>query len=151
MISQFYGQFSRSSRILGHFWKFRKISNSQNTNISYIILKRVISRFQIYNLFREKFKFSVFTKALKNFTKYIIAFIFSKFKYFAKKINIWNLQITRFKTIFDMFVFQEFETSKNGLNSDYFAKIAHAIAKSKYFPNIFNDSDSPINSLSDDI
>ena len=44
-----------------------------------------------------------------------------------------------------------FRTSKNGLNSDYFAKIAHKIAKSKYFPNIFNDSDSPINSLSDDI
>ena len=30
-------------------------------------------------------------------------------------------------------------------------KIAHKIAKSKYFPNIFNDSASPINSLSDDI
>ena len=42
-------------------------------------------------------------------------------------------------------------TSKNGLNSDHFAKIAHKSAKSKYFPNILNDSDSPINSLSDDI
>ena len=37
-----------------------------------------------------------------------------------------------------------FRTSKIGLNSDYFAKIAHKIAKSKYFPNILNDSDSPI-------
>ena len=56
--------------------------------------------------------------------------------------------------IYDMFVLQEFEifqTSKNGLNSDCFAKIAHKIAKSKYFPNILNDSDSRINSLSDDI
>ena len=44
-----------------------------------------------------------------------------------------------------------FRTSKNGLNSDYFANIAHKIAKSKYFPNILNDSDSRINSLSDDI
>ena len=44
-----------------------------------------------------------------------------------------------------------FQTSKNGLNSDYFAKIAHKIAKSKYFPDILNDSDSPVNSLSDDI
>ena len=44
-----------------------------------------------------------------------------------------------------------FQTSKNGLKSDYFAKIAHKIAKPKYFPNIFDDSDSPINSLSDDI
>ena len=29
-----------------------------------------------------------------------------------------------------------FRTSKNGLNSDYFAKNAHKIAKSKYFPDI---------------
>ena len=42
-----------------------------------------------------------------------------------------------------------FRTSKNGLKSDYFANIAHKIAKSKYFSNIFDDSDSPINSLSD--
>ena len=44
-----------------------------------------------------------------------------------------------------------FRTSENGLNSACFAKIAHKIAKPKYFPNIFYDSDSPINSLSDDI
>ena len=44
-----------------------------------------------------------------------------------------------------------FRTSKNGLNSDYFAKIVHKIAKSKYFSNIFYDWDSPINSLSDDV
>ena len=86
LISRFYGQFPRSSRILGHFWKFEKISNSQNTYISYIILKWVIWRFQIYNLFHEKFKFRGFTKAFKNFAKYIIAFIFAKFKYFAKQI-----------------------------------------------------------------
>ena len=28
LVSRFYEQFSRSSRILGHFWKFEKISNS---------------------------------------------------------------------------------------------------------------------------
>ena len=44
-----------------------------------------------------------------------------------------------------------FRTPKNGLKSDYFTKIAHKVAKPKYFPNIFDDSDSPINSLSDDI
>ena len=42
-----------------------------------------------------------------------------------------------------------FRTSKNGLNSDYVAKIVHGIAKSKYFPDILNDLDSPVNSLSD--
>ena len=40
----------------------------------------------IYNLFREKFKFRGFTKAFTNFAKYIIAFIFAKFKYLAKQI-----------------------------------------------------------------
>ena len=44
-----------------------------------------------------------------------------------------------------------FRTSKNGLNSDYFAKNAHKIGKSKYFYDILNDSDLPINSLSDNI
>ena len=38
------------------------------------------------SLFREKFKFRGFTKAFTNFAKYIIAFIFAKFKYFAKQI-----------------------------------------------------------------
>ena len=32
-----------------------------------------------------------------------------------------------------------FRTSKNGLNSDHFAKNAHKIAKSKHFPDILND------------
>ena len=44
-----------------------------------------------------------------------------------------------------------FQTFKNGLNSGYFAKNAHKIAKSKYLPDIIDDSDSLINSLSDDI
>ena len=34
----------------------------------------------------KKFKFRGFTKAFKNFAKYIITFIFAKFKYFAKQI-----------------------------------------------------------------
>ena len=44
-----------------------------------------------------------------------------------------------------------FQSSENGLKSDYFAKIAHKIAKSKYFLNIFYDSNSPINSFFDDV
>ena len=123
LISRFYGQFSQSSRILGHVWKFEKISDSWNMNIIYIILKRVIWRFQIYNLFREKFKFRGFTKAFKNFAKYIIAFIFAKFKYFENKLYIWNLQITRFKMIYDICLCSKslklFRTSRNDLNSDY--------------------------------
>ena len=56
--------------------------------------------------------------------------------------------------IYNMFGFQEseiFSNFQNGLNSDYFAKNAHKIAKSKYFSDILNDSDTAINSLSDDI
>ena len=84
LISRFYEQFSRSSRILGHFWKYEKMSNSQNTNISYIILKRVIWRFQIYNLFREIFKFredksnNVFREILTCFRKTAKSEFFSK-------------------------------------------------------------------------
>ena len=114
-----------------------------------MILKLVIWRFQIYNILRETFR--RFTKAFKNFSKYIIGFIFTKFKYFTKEI-ICNIQITHFKMIHDMFVFYDFEIFSNfqkGLNSDYFAKIVHKIAKSKYFPDISNDLDSPINSLFD--
>ena len=68
------------------FWKFEKISNSYNTKVSYIILKWVIWRFQIYNLFREIFKFrenksnNVFREILKCFRKT------AKFEFFAKNI-----------------------------------------------------------------
>ena len=75
LVSRFYEQFSRNRRNLGHFRKFEKISNSQNMNILYIILKHVIWRFQIYNLFREIFKFredksnNVFREICKCFRK----------------------------------------------------------------------------------
>ena len=105
LISRFYEQFSRSSRNLGHFWKFDKISNSQNTNISYIILKRVIWRFQIYNLFREIFKFRE-DKAIMYFAKFLNAFVKPRNLNISRnKLYIWNLQTTRFKMIYDMFVF----------------------------------------------
>ena len=44
-----------------------------------------------------------------------------------------------------------FLTFKNSQNFDNFAKTAHKIAKAKYFSDIENDSDSPINYISDDI
>ena len=58
--------------------------------MSYIILKRVIWRFQICNLFREKLKFRGFTKAFKNFVKYIIAFIFAKINVVSAAIYIMS-------------------------------------------------------------
>ena len=86
LVSRFYEQFSRNRRNLGHFRKFEKISNSQNMNILYIILKHVIWRFQIYNLFREIFKSredksnNVFREIRKCFRKT------AKFEFFAKQI-----------------------------------------------------------------
>ena len=68
LVSRFYEQFSRNRRNLGHFRKFEKISNSQNMNILYIILKHVIWRFQIYNLFREDKSNNVFREIRKCIT-----------------------------------------------------------------------------------
>ena len=86
LVSRFYEQFSRNRQNLGHFRNFEKISNSQNMNILHIILKHVIWRFQIYNLFREIFKFredksnNVFREIRKCFRKT------AKFEFFAKQI-----------------------------------------------------------------
>ena len=77
--------FSRNCRNLDHFREFERISNSKNINMLYIILKHVIWRLQIYNLFREIFKFRDFKKAFMNFTKSIIVHIFAIFQYFAKQ------------------------------------------------------------------
>ena len=76
LISRFYDQFRKNFRLLEY------------EHISYIILKRVIWRFQIHNLFREIFKFrkdksnNVFREILKYFRKT------SKFSFFAKQ-NIY--------------------------------------------------------------
>ena len=101
----------------------------------------------------ERMRRCGFTKAFKNFAKYIIAFIFAKFKYFAKQIIYLESPDHPFQNDIRLCSKSSkfFRSSKNDLNSDYFAKIAHKIAKSRYFANIFNDSDSRINSLSDDI
>ena len=86
LISLFYEQLSPSSRNLGHFWKFEKISNFWNTKLLYVNLKRVIWRFQIYNLFLEIFKFredksnNVFREIYKCFCKT------AKFEFFVKQI-----------------------------------------------------------------
>ena len=70
LVSRFYEQFSRNRRNLGHFRKFEKISNSQNMNILCIILKHVIWRFQIYNLFLEIFKFREIRKCFRKTAKF---------------------------------------------------------------------------------
>ena len=91
LVSRFYEQFSRNRRNLGHFRKFEKISNSYNMNILYIILKHVIWRFQIYNLFREIFKFRE-DKSNNVFAKFVNAFVKPRNLSFSRnKLYIWNL------------------------------------------------------------
>ena len=123
--------------------------------ILYIILKHVIWRFQIYNLFRKIFKFredksnNVFREIRKCLRKT------AKFEFFCETNYIFRISRSRASKRYITCSYSKslkfFRTSENGLNSAYFAKIAHKIAKPKYFPNIFDSSDSPINSLSDDI
>ena len=115
----------------------------------------MIWKFQINNLFCEIFKFrgdknnNVFREILKCFCKT------AKLEFFAKQIIYLespdHLLQNDIRICLCSKSLKFFRTSKNGLNSDYFLKIAHKIAKSKYFPDILNDSDSPVNSLSDDI
>ena len=91
LISRFYEQFSRSSRNLGHFGNPKKFQTLRAKSISYIILKWVIWRFQIYNLFREIFKFradksnNVFREILKCFRKT------AKFELFREKNYIFGI------------------------------------------------------------
>ena len=61
-------------------------------------------RFQIYNLYREIFKFCNLTKVPPNFEKFIIVYI-TNFNISGNKLYNWNLQITSFKMIYNMFMF----------------------------------------------
>ena len=63
----------------------KKISNPYSINMLYIILKHMIWRLRIYNLFREIFKFRDFKKAFMNFAKSAIAHISVIFILFAKQ------------------------------------------------------------------
>ena len=108
LVSRFYEQFSRNRRNLGHFRKFEKISNSQNMNILYIILKHVIWRFQIYKYIICFAKYLNFAKikAIMYFAKFVNAFVKPRNLNFSRnKSYIWNLQITRFKMIYNMFMY----------------------------------------------
>ena len=104
LVSRFYEQFSRNRRNLGHFQKFEKFQTLR-THILYIILKHVIWRFQISNLFREIFTFRE-DKAIMYFAKFVNAFVKPRNLNFSRnKLYIWDLQITRFKMMCNMFVF----------------------------------------------
>ena len=97
----------------------------------YMILKHVIWRLRIYTLFLEIFKFRDFKEGLLNFAKYIVAHIFATFKYFAKQTIYSDSpdHVLQNKI-------QHVSNFKKWPKFDNFAKIAHKIAKSKYFVDI---------------
>ena len=99
--------FSRNRRNLGHFRRFEKTSNSVTlaSVVLYIILKHVIWRFQIFNLFANYLNLAKI-KTIKYFAKFVNAFVKPRNLNFSlNKLYIWNLQITRFKMIYNMFEF----------------------------------------------
>ena len=109
MILRFYEQFSRSSRILGHVWKFEKISNCLEHK--YIIYHFGDSKYII--CFAKNSNFAVLRKHLRISRNTLLLLSSQNFNISRNKLYIWNLQITRFKMIYDMFVFQESEIFLN--------------------------------------
>ena len=105
----------------------------------YTILKHVIWILRIYNLFREIFEFRDFKKAFMNFRN-LLLLIFSPYVNISRnKLYVLILHITFFKMIYNISKFQEFEffsNFKKWPKFDNFPKIAHKIAKSKYFVDI---------------
>ena len=60
----------------------------------------------MYNLFREIFKFCEDKSNIMYSAKFLNAFVKPRNLNFSpNKLYIWNLQITRFKMIYDIFVF----------------------------------------------
>ena len=105
----------------------------------YIILKYVIWRIRIYSLLCEIFEYRE-NMSNNGFRKIQKALLKSQNLIISRnKLYISDLQITFFKMIHNMFIFYEsdiFRTPENDLNFDNFPKIAHKIAKSKYFVDI---------------
>ena len=75
LVSRFYEQFSRNRRNLGHFWKFEYLNFAK-------------------------------IKAIMHFAKFLNAYVKPRNLNFSRnKLYIWNLQITCFKVIYNMFIF----------------------------------------------
>ena len=105
LISRFYERFSRSSRNLGHFGSSKKFQTlrTQTYHISFWSGWSGDSKYII--CFAKYLNFAKI-KAIMYFSKFLNAFVKPPNLNFSRnKLYIWNLQITRFKMIYDMFVF----------------------------------------------
>ena len=96
LVSRFYKQYSRNRRNLGHFRKFEKISNS-------IEHKHIICQFEAGDL--EIPNFAVLQKHLRISRNTLLLLSSRNLNISRNKLYIWNLQITCFKMIYNMFIF----------------------------------------------
>ena len=105
LISWFYEQFSRSSRILGHFGSSKKFQTlrTRTYHISFWSGWSGDSKYII--CFAKKSNFAVLRKHLRISRNTLLLLSSRNLIILWNKLYIWNLQITRFKMIYDMFVF----------------------------------------------
>ena len=132
LILRLYKQSSRSTRNLGQFWnRSSKKFQTLRTQTYHIWFWSRWSGDSKYITFCVKF-FAVLRKHLRisRNTLLVLSYIFGISRSPTSKWYMICLCSTTLKF---------FRTSKNGLNSNYFAKIVHEIATSKYFPDILND------------
>ena len=124
-------------------------------NFKVVEHKHIIFHFQAGDLEIPNIICFAKIKPIMYFAKFLNAFVKPRNLNFSQKNYIFGISRSPASKSYMMCLCSKslklFLTSKNGLNSDYFAKIAHKIAKSKYLHDIVNDSNSPINYLSDDI
>ena len=105
LISRFYEQFSRSSRILAIFGstkKFRTLRR-QTHHISFWSGWSGDSKYII--CFAKKSNFAVLRKHLRISRNTLLLLSSLNLNISRNKLYIWNLQITCFKMMYDMFVF----------------------------------------------
>ena len=106
LISRFYEQFSRNRRNLGHFRKFEK-------NFKLLEHKHIIYHFEAGGLevpnflicFAKNSNFAVLRKHLRISRNALLLLSSRNLNISRKKIYIWNLQVTCFKMIYNMFIF----------------------------------------------
>ena len=106
LISRFYEQFSRNDSA---------IPTVLNMKILYTALKLVIWRFRTCNYFHD------FTNTLRSFAKSVLVL-------FSRNLNISYVHILKVCKFFRTAILEPFRSN--------LAKIAHKVAKSKYFFNI---------------
>ena len=113
LVSRFYEQFSRNRRNLGHFRKFEKFQTLR-TQTYYISFWSGWSGDSKYVIcFAKNSNFAVLRKHLRISRNTLLLLSSRNLNISRNKLYIWNLQITCFKMIYNMFIFWEFEIFSN--------------------------------------